>query len=764
MVEWLKQLACGLGLRLKSHARLKAARAWCLIGIAFLCVSCGGSGTGGGTPLTPLNTTEQVPGLMTTGRTTSAVTLKSGDVLEVAGLGSSASTLLASGEVYEPKKNRFTVVSNQLAKAATRICLAALTDGTALEAGGIDDKGNALSQTEIYDPASNSFAPTPGAMNEARDGCTATTLQNGTVLIAGGNDYSRSGDPTTNTAEIYDPVSRTFAYTTGNMTARRAFQVAVLLASGKVLLAAGVDTNLPLASAELYDPSTGIFSATAGPLNSGRDQAAAVLLADGRVLIAGGSASNATLDTAELYDPATSTFSLAANTMSTGRRSASAAPLPDGNAIVGGGSSADPGQFPVASVDLFNASTNTFSPTAPLHIARMTAAAVVLPDSSPLILGGIDNQGTNSGNYEPSGEIYHLATGRFTVTGGLSSLRVAYASAPLNDGRVLIAGGFDAQVPLSNAEVFDPTTGHFTPTANNLDAPRVSLNGVVLDDGKVLIANGSTGTTAELFDPDTMMFTPTAGAMTDARSGATATPLRNGTVLIAGGFDLTGNALDSAAIYDPATETFHAATGTMTTPRAFHTATLLNNGDVLIAGGTPNGGFSDVLDTAELYAPATGLFTAAGNTMSTTRVSASANLLEDGKVLVIGGIDANRFSVATADLFDPETGLFTKVRGTMSNPRAYQSSINLPDGRILIAGGSVVVPLGPSGFGFTSTDTVDFYDPASNQFSPGVPMVASRDSFAATLLDSGKVLIPGGRFAGEGVGIAILETAEVYTP
>jgi uncharacterized protein YfaQ (DUF2300 family) len=739
-----------------------AARVWCLIGIALACCACGGS-SGGGIPFAPINSTEQVPGLMTTGRSSSAVTLRSGDVLVVAGQGSLADTLLASGEVYHPDTNAFTMVSNQLAIPANFICLAALADGTALEAGGFDANGNSLSQAETYDPASNSFTPT-GAMNKAREGCTATTLPDGTVLIAGGNDFSQPGDPATNTAEIYDPASRTFTYTKRNMIAPRAEQLAVLLQSGKVLLAGGTDNQMPVASAELYDPATGTFSATARPLNSPRDQAAAVLLADGRVLIAGGNAGNASLDTAELYEPATSTFSLAAGTMSTGRRYAFAAPLPDGNAIVGGGSSAAPGRFPVASVDLFEASTNTFSPTAPLRIARAGAAAAVLADGAPLILGGVDNQGTGNGNFEPSGEIYHPGDGTFTVTGGLNSLRTAYASALLQDGRVLIAGGFNAQVVVSTAELFDPKTGYFTPTANNLDAPRISPNAVTLRDGKVLLVNGSDGTTADLFDPKTMRFTPTAGAMTDARSGATATLLRDGTVLIAGGFDLEGNALDSAAIYDPVSQGFTASAGTMTTPRAFQTATRLNNGEVLIAGGTPNTGFANVLDTAELYDPATGMFTAAGNTMSTTRVNASANLLRSGKVLVMGGISADRNSVATADLFDPKTGLFTQVLGTMSNPRAYQSSITLPDGRILVAGGSVVMPQGPSGFNLASTDTVDFYDPASSQFQPGVPMIASRDSFIAILLDSGRVLMPGGRFVGAGVGTAILETAEVYTP
>ena len=466
------------------------------------------------------------------------------------------------------------------------------------------------------------------------------------------------------------------------------------------------------------------------------------------------------LDSAELYDPASSTFSFTANHMSTGRWAPSAAPLADGNAIVGAGSNAFPAYVPDASCDLFDASSNTFSPTGALHIARWGAAAVVLPDGAALILGGIDNQGPVGENYEPSGEIYSPAAGTFTVTGGLNALRVAYASALLPDGRVLIAGGYDENTALDTAEVFDPKTRHFTPTANNLDAPRSSFNAVTLNDGKVLIANGSTGVSAELFDPKTMSFSPTPGPMIASRFVATATLLGDGSVLITGGLDTSGNALDTAELYNPVTGTFTAAKGTMISPRAIHTATVLANGEVLLAGGSTSDFYSGALDSAEIYDPKTGMFTAVPNTMTSARVSATANLLGNGQVLIAGGVIADASSVATAESFDPKTGTFTPTAGVMSNARAFHSAVNLPNGRVMIAGGAVVA------FGYpTSTATVDFYDPSTGQFHAKVPMLSPRDFFTATLLHSGKVLIPAGIIEGApGVGTAALETAEIYTP
>lgn len=732
----------------------------CVVAFVFICAACGGSsgGSSGGPKPQPINQTVQVPGLMTTGRFTKAVTLTSGDVLEVAGFGSLQAVILASSEVYHPQTDTFSVVENQLPIPATRLCLAALNDGTALEIGGQDINGNALLQTEIYNPASNTFAPTTGAMNEARYGCTATTLPDGTVLIAGGNDSSGDG---IDTAEIYNPASGTFSYT-GDMISARSFHSALLLASGEVLIAGGQNGTTLLSSAELYDPTTGVFAATAGPLNTARNDFGAVLLSDGRALLAGGVGEAGSLNTAELYDPNASTFSFTANNMSDARRTPSVAALSDGNAIVGAGSSTAPNQTPIASCDLFDASNNTFSPTAPLHIGRMEAAAVILPDGSPLILGGIDFQGMSGGNYEPSGEIYDPTAATFTVTGGLNSLRIAYASARLDNGEVLIAGGATQSGLLATAEVFDPATGHFTPTANNLDAARVSLNAVTLPDGKVLIAGGSTGTTAELFDPVTMSFALT-GSMTAARSVATATLLKDGTVLIAGGLDSGGDSLDTAEIYNPKTATFTATSGVMTTPRALHTATLLKNGEVLLAGGSTSDEFSGVLDTAEIYNPKTQTFTATAGTMTSLRASATANLLKNGQVLIAGGGIANGSSLASAELFDPATGQFTATSGSMSNSRVFQSSVSLPDGKVLIAGGSIAVFDGV--LSQTSVATVDLYDPSTEQFDPAVPMISPRDFFVATLLTSGKVLLPGGRITGPtGIGTAALETAEIYTP
>src|SRR4029077_9281315 len=132
---------------------------------------------------------------------------------------------------------------------------------------------------------------------------------------------------------------------------------------------------------------------------------------------------------------------------------------------------------------------------------------------------------------------------------------------------------------------------------------------------------------AELYDPTNGAFTPT-GSMSTARQAHTATLLSNGKVLIAGGGNSTSGELASAELYDPSTRTF-STTGSMTNPRYSHTATLLNSGKVLVAGGygpMPTCQTAPVLNTAELYDPTTGTFTATGS-MGTPRFNHTATLL-----------------------------------------------------------------------------------------------------------------------------------------
>lgn len=191
--------------------------------------------------------------------------------------------------------------------------------------------------------------------------------------------------------------------------------------------------------------------------------------------------------------------------------------------------------------------------------------------------------------------------------------------------------------------------------------PRNAMPAILLPNGKVLIAGGTEGNTfrptktAEIYDPATGLFTPTAGEMSDAHSSHTATLLPNGKVLIVSGANGYGFTL-TAELYDPATNTF-SITGSLNTGRQSHTATLLSNGKVLVTGGDAASGSGIPTNSAELYDPADGTWTSAG-LMNQPRAGHTATLLPSGQVLVAGGVNVfcGSCMLNTSELYNPADG------------------------------------------------------------------------------------------------------------
>ena len=312
-----------------------------------------------------------------------------------------------------------------------------------------------------------------------------------------------------------------------------------------------------------------------------------------------------------------------------------------------------------------------FTATGSMAQARSEPLAVLLKSGRVLVVGGRDDGGDDLA----SAELYDPKTGRFSPTGSMSVARGAFSATLLKDGRVLIAGGMG----LASAELYDPKTGKFSPTGS-MTTMRMGHTATLLQDGQVLLG-GVYDASAELYDPKSGKFSPT-GSMTTQRNTATATLLSDGRVLIVGGWGETSQDVASAEIYSPKTGKF-SPTGSLHYALTGASSVLLRDGRVLVIGAE-NSRRVFPPETAEAYNPKTGKFDEDVPNPACDVCTATA--LHSGWLLVAGGNDESGDPVASAQLANASS-YDVKPTGSMTYPRADATATVLQDGRVLIVGG-----------------------------------------------------------------------------
>ena len=294
---------------------------------------------------------------------------------------------------------------------------------------------------------------------------------------------------------------------------KRAFGTATALDNGDVLLAGGSPVILPYSAAaaifspvpgsstaEVYNTATQSFEVV-GNMTTTRSRHTATKLQDGRVLITGGANGTLALSSAEIYDPATKTFS-SVGSMSAGRIGHTATLLVDGRVWIAGGSTAASSQASIAAnalntSELFDPNTNTFSPASSIFFNRSFHTATLLNDGRVIIAGGYSNSGGS--NFVLSSVMEYTpdaAGGSILNKASLPAPRVGHGAFLRETGAVMIVGGLDG---IYSDAVAEKTTYSIDASANTVNAAgslqtEVAFPNVIrLDDGNALVTAGMRG-------------------------------------------------------------------------------------------------------------------------------------------------------------------------------------------------------------------------------------------------------------------------------
>lgn len=241
------------------------------------------------------------------------------------------------------------------------------------------------------------------------------------------------------------------------------------------------------------------------------------------------------------------------------------------------------------------------------------------------------------------------------------------------------------------------------------------------------------------------------GSLNEARS-TSLTALPNGDVLAAGGVEGTAPGLiatNTVERYDPIKRAWVYA-APMSYARAGHTATRLQDGRILVVGGVPGFGAGDEpMAKVEIYDSAADVWIETGS-LQTARSAHSATLLLDGRVLVAGGIPVGGESYLTStELYDPDTGVWTEGPDFPATV-FYPTAARLLDGRVLILGS----------YGYY--DNAFIFNPVTSTMTMvQQPHYNAAPSTGVTLLD-GRVLVTGENYGANSHGGQ--SAGEVYAP
>jgi len=332
---------------------------------------------------------------------------------------------------------------------------------------------------------------------------------------------------------------------------------------------------------------------------------------------------------------------------------------------------------------LYFAPTSFFAPTAGTPAARYHAAGSALPDGTVVIVGGQDA----AGNALASVELFVPGAATFSPISNHTVARKRAESASLPDVGLLIVGGLvdGDDSPVAAAEVFLEAQRQFVTIADSRLTGLTGHQVVTLPDGRALVTGGVSGATTlatalyvAVMDDGTYKVSP-APTLAEPRSGHAAT-VAVGTPIVFGGYDANHVPLDTVEAIDVGYSTSEII-ARLRTPRAEATATVLPDGSILLVGGIGPDGVP--LADAELFNPITR--STEQIDLQYSRHGHSATLLPDGRVLIAGG-NRDGAPFDEVELFVPGFNYFVSER-RLGTARAHHLAVPLCDETVLLMGG-----------------------------------------------------------------------------
>lgn len=308
----------------------------------------------------------------------------------------------------------------------------------------------------------------------------------------------------------------------------------------------------------------------------------------------------------------------------------------------------------------------------PMHFARRYHNAVALADGRVLVVGGTAET--------RRGEIYDPRTNTWTLTAEFAAARLSGSAATrMADGRVFVSSGSGS---FGVNEIYDPVRDSVS-DAPGFTTARRNHSAITLLDGRILLAGGRDADfrgdsldTMEIYNPATNQMRLLDARMLHARNSFLATRLADGRVL------MTASGSSVTDLFDPVTETLVRSAASFGPRQTWQPAyAQLADGRVLVPSALSRP--ADAL----IYDVGADAWGAAGSPRE-PRSSATVTALSDGRAIMIGGsIDVGPVRTGSAEIFDPETGSWSAAPALPIATHSQQA-VRLPDGRVLLCGGS----------------------------------------------------------------------------